>query len=99
MANESKLGLLSGIAVVMVVAVFFQSKPAAGTAYIGNDTASASTSTPNPASTPSSPVSEPSTTSHVSTSTTVMDNGARSIWQPSEPRDVKPVSRDPLLWP
>lgn len=27
------------------------------------------------------------------------DAGTHSIWQPQSPRETKPVSRDPLLWP
>lgn len=90
MANESKLGILSGVAVVLLVAMFFQTKPSAGTAYIGNEP----TPTPPPAArTERKPPANPPA------GVRVPDSNAHSIWKPSEPREVKPVSRDPLLWP
>ena len=85
--RESKLGMLSGLAVVLLVAVFFQAKPAVGTAYIGNDTP---TSAPPDRTTP--PPMPPARV-------TVPDQGGKTIWRPTEPREIKPVSRDPLLWP
>ena len=90
MANESKLGLLSGIAVLMLVAVFFQKTPAVSTAFSPNETPSATAPAASDRSTP--PPVPPAAVS-------VPDHGSRSIWQPSEPRETKPVSRDPLLWP
>ena len=87
MANESKLGLLSGIAVLLIVAVFFQAKPAVGTAYISNDT-------------PASPLPERTGPPLVPPAgITVPDHGNQTNWKPSEPREKQPVSRDPLLWP
>jgi hypothetical protein len=89
MPNESKIGMLAGIAVFLVVAVFFQGKPAAGTAFINNDPAptTGATERTTPPPVPPAGVSVPDPTNR------------RSTWSPSEPREVKPVSRDPLLWP
>ena len=39
MPNESKIGMLAGVAVFLVVAVFFQGKPSAGTAFINSEPA------------------------------------------------------------
>lgn len=90
MANESKLGILSGVVVVMLVAMFFQAKPSAGKAYIGNESATTQpASKTEPASTPANPPA----------GVRMPDSVAHTIWKPAEPREVKPVSRDPLLWP
>lgn len=91
MANESKLGILSGVAVVLLIAVFFNGKPAIGTAFIPNDTASNTPSTTERATT--------STPSQPPAGVAAPESNHRSVWQASEPREVKPVSRDPLLWP
>ena len=88
MANDSKLGMMAGVAVVLLVAVFFHNKPAVGTAYIGND--AAATAPERVHSTP--PLVPPA-------GVTVPENASRSIWQATEPREIQPVSRDPLLWP
>jgi hypothetical protein len=87
MPNESKIGMLAGVAVFLVVAVFFQGKPAAGTAFINNEPppATGSAERPSPPPVPPAGVTVP--------------NAGHSTWTPTEPREVKPVSRDPLLWP
>lgn len=93
MANESKLGILSGVAVVMLVAMFFQAKPSAGKAYIGNEPSAATAS-------PVAAKAEPATTPvNPPAGVRMPDSGTHTIWQPREPRELKPVSRDPLLWP
>jgi hypothetical protein len=91
MANESKLGILSGVAVVMLVAVFFQGKPSAGKVSIGDESVPAQQAAARADHT-TPPANPPA-------GVRVPDSGAHSIWKPAEPREVKPVSRDPLLWP
>jgi len=93
MANDAKLGLLAGVVVVIVVAVFFFPQAGAGPAAIpgatpaaGPTAAASSTPAPPPAAKPAAP---PPTTP-------AADNG---IWKFSEPRTQKPVSKDPLMWP
>jgi hypothetical protein len=89
MPNESKIGMLAGIAVFLVVAVFFQGTPSAGTAFINNDAAPVASGTPERSTPPVPPAgfSAPTTAA------------GHATWTPSEPREIKPVSRDPLLWP
>lgn len=90
MANESKLGILSGVVVVMLAAMFFQAKPSAGKASIGDETAPAPPAVKAERTTPPE---------HPPAGVRMPDSTAHTIWQPREPREVKPVSRDPLLWP
>ena len=86
MANDAKLGLFAGIAVMLIVGVFFGPRSAVGPAFINGDTA--------PANAP------PGTANEAPSNKAVFpDAGTHSVWQSQPPRDVKPVSRDPLLWP
>jgi hypothetical protein len=93
MADESKLGILSGVAVVMLVAVFLQAKPSAGKASIGDE------ATPVPTAPAASNSERPTTPANPPAGVRVPETHAHTIWKSSEPREVKPVSRDPLLWP
>ena len=93
MTNESKLGIFSGVAVVMLVAVFFQAKPSAGKASIGEEAA------PIPATPVAAKTERQTPPANPPAGVRVPDSGAHTIWKPAEPREMKPVSRDPLLWP
>ena len=91
MANDAKLGLLAGVMVVVVVAVFFFPQAGAGPAAIpGGATANA---TASPAATPAPPAPAPTVAGPTTAPT------SDGIWKFSEPRTQKPVSRDPLMWP
>jgi hypothetical protein len=83
MASEARLGLFAGIVVMLIVAVFFGPKSLVGTAAIGGN---------EPVATGQPPARPPA-------GTAFPDPGTHSIWQPQPPREVKPISRDPLLWP
>jgi hypothetical protein len=97
MANDSKLGLLTGVVVVLVVAVFFFPKAGVGPAAIpgpstaGTSVAPATTSTTPPTPPPAGPALAPAAPPAATD-----DKG---IWKFSEPRAQKPVSKDPLMWP
>ena len=91
MANESKLGILSGVVVVMLVAMFLQAKPSAGKAYIGAE--------PSAAPVPETKVERTTPPENPPAGVRVPETHAHTIWKPSEPRELKPISRDPLLWP
>lgn len=93
MANESKLGILSGVVVVMLVAMFLQAKPSAGKASIGDE------ATPAPTTPAASKAERPTPPANPPAGVRVPDSNVHTIWQSREPREVKPVSRDPLLWP
>lgn len=93
MANESKLGIFSGVVVVMLVAMFFQAKPSAGKASIGDE------ATPVPTAPAATKSERPTAPANPPAGVRVPDSVAHTIWKPAEPREVKPVSRDPLLWP
>ena len=93
MANESKLGILSGIAVVLMVAVFSHAKPSAGKASIGEEAA------PIPAAPVAANTERQTPPANPPAGVRVPDSQAHSIWKPTEPREARPVSRDPLLWP
>jgi hypothetical protein len=87
MTNDAKLGLLAGVAVVLVVAVFFYPKAGAGPASIGGPAAAAKGNAPP--TQPPAQVAVPPGTVPPSTET----------WKFSEPRKQPPVSKDPLMWP
>ena len=93
MANESKLGILSGIAVLMLVAVFSQAKPSAGKVSIGEEAA------PIPTAPVAANPERQLPPENPPVGVSVPDSVAYSIWKSAKPREVKPVSRDPLLWP
>jgi hypothetical protein len=87
MANDAKLGLLAGVAVVLMVAVFFYPKSGQGLAAIPGAPA---------ASNGNSPPGQPPAQMAAPAGTGPQANG---IWKFSEPRTQKPVSKDPLTWP
>ncbi|HEY2785322.1 MAG TPA: hypothetical protein VGJ05_10130 [Fimbriiglobus sp.] len=88
MSNDSKLGLLAGVAVVLVVAVFFYPKSGLGPATIPGSRPVAGSSD-GPPGQPPAQTAAPSGT--VPT--------AEGIWKFSAPRTKTPVSKDPLTWP
>jgi hypothetical protein len=89
MANDAKLGLLAGVMVVVVVAVFFFPQAGAGPAAIPAASAKGEAAVATPPT--------PATTATVAPPSTPPT--ADGIWKFSEPRTQKPVSRDPLMWP
>lgn len=93
MANESKLGILSGVVVVLLVAMFFHAKPSSGKASIGDEAA------PIPTAPVAAKTERQTPPANPPAGVRVPDSQAHTIWKPSEPRELKPVSRDPLLWP
>ncbi len=86
MPNESKIGMLAGVAVFLVVAVFFQGKPAAARPTSTGSPRRHRTrpNGPRPRRSP-----RPGDGAVGRSFDVVADRAAR----------VQPVSRDPLLWP
>jgi hypothetical protein len=89
MANDAKLGLLAGVMVVVVVAVFFFPQAGAGPAAIPGTSAKGEAAVATPPTPPTTATVAPPSTPPT----------ADGIWKFSEPRTQKPVSRDPLMWP
>lgn len=90
MTNDAKFGLLAGVAVVLVVAVFFYPKAGAGLVAIPGSPQSP------PAEKGSGPPVQPPAQVAPPEGTAVEPNG---LWKFSEPRTKKPVTKDPLMWP
>jgi hypothetical protein len=80
MPNDAKLGLMAGVMVVVIVAVFFYPRAGLGPAAIPG--AGQAPSGQPAAQTPAPPAP-----------------AGDGLWKFSEPRQQKPVSKDPLMWP